>query len=400
MPITRPSIADRTAIAGVGSTAFTKRSNRSVLSLATEASLAAISDAGLTPEDIDGVVSYYWADRDTAWPHELVRSLGVRECHHQVFCSLGGGWACAAVANAAMAIHAGLCRAVLVYRAANSRSQPTMFGGEESGPFQWIRPIGAGHPANAYGAQVTAHMAQFGTTSEDMGRLAVLQRQHASLNTKAMMRTPLTLEEHQASDWVVYPFRLFDCCLVSDGAVALVVTSTDQAVACSPAPVAIAAMAGGTMTDFSHATTIGAQDPWAVNAPRAAARLYETGGFGPEEIDLAELYDPFTGMCLLHIEGFGLTDPGQSAAFVAGGGAGLDGSLPINTHGGMLSEAATAGLGHVVEAVQQLRPTGVNDDLCSGAHSYDRAECRQVRDARRALVCGESGDSALLLRRL
>lgn len=138
---------------------------------------------------------------------------------------------------------------------------------------------------------------------------------------------------------------------------------------------------------------------WQTHAERAAPQLYRQAGVTVADIDLAELYDPFTGMCLLHIEGFGLAPPGEGAAWVREGNSSLDGSLPVNTHGGLLSEGYLQGLNHVVEAVQQLRSTGVADDFCRGPHTFDRTSCRQVRGAKMALVCGEAGHSALLLHR-
>jgi acetyl-CoA acetyltransferase len=384
------------AIAGVGSTTFTKASERSVLDLATDAALTAIADAGLRPEDVDGLVSYFWSARDTVFPAELVRALGMTECHYQAFDALGGSWACSAVITAAMAIHAGLCETVLVYRAANGASERFVYPQQTSGRDQWSLPFGVAHAAAVFGPHVMAHMDRFGTASTDLAQVAVAQREHARLNTKAMMREPLTVEQHQASPWIVRPFRLFDCCINSDGAVAVVVTSAERARRLACRPVLIAGMEGGSMTGIGE--TYGAGHAWELSATGASARLYARAGITPEDIDLAELYDPFTGMCLLHMEGFGIAPRGGAGAFVREGGNRLDGVTPVNTHGGLLSEAYTAGLGHVVEAVQQLRPGGVPDDLCHGEHTYDRSSCRQVRDADVALVCSESGDSSLLLR--
>ncbi|MGO4155530.1 thiolase C-terminal domain-containing protein [Cupriavidus sp. YAF13] len=138
---------------------------------------------------------------------------------------------------------------------------------------------------------------------------------------------------------------------------------------------------------------------WDLHAGTLAQSLYRKAGIRAEDIDVAEIYDPFTGMALLHIEQFGLAPPGQAAARVRSGELALDGAIPTNTHGGHLSEGNIAGLGHVVEAVQQLREGGVRDDLCSTGHDYDRCRCRQVRNAEFALVGSESGDSALILRR-
>jgi acetyl-CoA acetyltransferase len=235
-------------------------------------------------------------------------------------------------------------------------------------------------------------MERFGATTDHLGHVAVTQRAHAVLNTKAQMRTPLSLDDHQRSPWVVYPFRLLDCCLQSDGAVAVVVTSAERARDLRHAPVYISGMMGGTYPPQPTPT-------WEIEAARNAPKLFERAGIRPQDVDFAELYDPFTGMVLLHVEGFGLAPPGAAPALFRSGNAGLDGTLPVNTHGGLLSETYMNGLNHVIEAVQQLRRGGVVDDLCAGPHDYDRQHCRQLRDPQFGLVCGECGASSLLLRR-
>lgn len=386
----RQAMSEKTAIAGLGWTRFSTSSGTTVLNLAAEASLNAIGDAGLDVQDVDGVITY-WNEPDTIRPHELVHALGLREVHYSVFNAMGGTWSSAAVATAAMAVHAGVCKNVLVFRAANGRSErPTRDERRASGASQWTTPFGQLHAAATFGHRATAHMARYGTTTLDMAHLAVRQRAHAVLNKKAQMRTPITVEDHQASRWIVYPYRLLDCCLQTDGAVAVVVTSAERARDLKQAPVYIMSGVGGE-GDGTVA--------WESNGVKAAPRLYEGAGVSPDEIDFAELYDPFTLQCMLHMEDFGLVGKGESGAFVREGRNGLDGEIPINTHGGLLSEGYVQGLNHVVEAVQQLRPEGVVDDLCEGAHTYDRATCRQVRKAEVALVCGEEGASGLVLRK-
>src|SRR4051794_4990072 len=388
------AISGRTAISGIGWTAFTRSADRSVLGLATEASLRAVDDAGLAVGDIDGVVTFFH-NQDTIAPRQLVQALGLQDCHFQIMGALGGGWACAAVASAAMAIHAGLCRNVLVFRAMKGRSESSKPARIAPSEEQWSRPFGISHAAARFGPHVAAHMARYGTTSLDFGHLAVTQREHARLNRKSMMTDPMTIEDHQASPWVIYPFRLLDCCIRSDGAVALIVSAADRARDTRHGPVYLRSMMGGTLTN-QHGT-LHADGLWELNAHRAAGKLYAGGGLSPADVDLAELYDPFTGICLMHIEGFGLAGPGEAGARVRAGDCSLDGPIPVNTHGGLLSEAYMHGLGHVVEAVQQLRRGGVVDDFCPGAHDHDRTHCRQVRDAKVGLVCGECGDSSLLL---
>lgn len=388
-------LQDRAAITGVGWTNFSWESDRTVLSLATEASLRAINDAGLTVDDVDGLVTYFY-NQDTVPPRALVHSLGLGHCNFQIYNALGGGWACAAVGTAAMAIHAGVCRNVLIYRAFNGQSEryPPVQG--PPGEDQWRLPFGISHAAARFGPYITAHMARFGTTSRDLGRVAVTQRINAALNNKAMKTAPLTLEEHQQSPWLIWPFRRADCCLRTDGATAIVISSAEQAGDLRHAPVLVTGFLGGSMSIALG--TQGAAQPWHVNAHQAANTLYARAGISPADVDIAELYDPFTGMVLLHMEGFDLVGEGEAASAFADGRASLDGTIPVNTHGGLLSEAYLQGLGHVVEAVQQLRPGGVIDDGCAGEHDYQREHCRQVREPRLALVCGECGDSSLLLR--
>lgn len=388
----QPSIADQTAITGIGWTTFSKASGTSVLNLAVEASLNAIADAGLGVDDIDGVINFQYNHTDTIYPRELYYALGMTGCNFQILDAHGGASACSMVAAAAMAVHAGMCKHVLVFRAMNGRSARRPGAARlPEGSGQWVVPFGSTHAAASFGPYYTAYMARYGATTADLGHVAVTQRAHAALNTKAQMRAPLTLADHQRSPWVVYPFRLFDCCLQTDGGMALIVSSAERARSLRQAPVLISAMMGGVYPTQPDAT-------WEIEARRAAPILYERAGLAPSDVDFAELYDPFTGMVLLHVEGFGLAAPGAAPELFRTGGASLDGTLPVNTHGGLLSEGYMQGLNHVIEAVQQLRPGGVVDDLCSGAHDYDRAHCRQLRDPHVGLVCGECGSSSLLLR--
>lgn len=387
-------IKDKTAIVGIGWTPFTRNSGTSVGNLAAQASLNAIRDAGLSVDDIDGMVTYFHKRMDTIPPTSLVHALGLKNCTYNVMGDQGGSWNCAAVTTAAMAVHAGICKNVLVYRAQNTytegRAARAGRGYDVSGEEQFTTPFGWHHAAASFGFYATAHMARYGTTTLDFAHLAVTERQHAMLNQKAMMRKPMTIEDHQNSRWIVYPYRLLDCCQQTDGAVALVVTSADRARDCRHAPVYIMAGVGGA------GPTAGL---WETNGVNNGPLLYEGAGITPADLSFAELYDPFTFMCMTHMEDYGLCKKGEVGAWVRGGHNRLDGQMPVNTHGGLLSEAHVHGLNHVIEAVQQLRPEGVVDDLCAGLHTYDRTVCRQVRAPEIGLVCGESGGSALVLRK-
>ncbi len=389
-------IKDKTAIVGIGWTEFTRHSGTTSLNLALEASLKAIFDAGLSPKQIDGVFTHFHRHVDTPGPREMVRGLGLEKCNFELFNSVGGSWNCSAVMTAASIVHAGIVNYALLYRAMNrySEGRPTRArrAEEVSGEDQWRTPFGSHHAAANFGHVATAHMAKYGTTSLDFAHLAVTEREHALLNKKAMMRPkgPITIEDHQNSRWIVYPFRLLDCCQETDGAVAMVITTAERARDLKHPPVYIMSGVGGS------GPTRGL---WETNAANAAPLLFEGAGVTAKDVSFAEIYDPFTLMCLTHIEDYGLVKKGEAGAWVREGHNKLDGSCPVNTHGGLLSEAHIHGQNHVIEAVQQLRPEGVVDDLCEGPHTYDRTKCRQVRKPEIALVCGEAGGSSMLLRR-
>jgi acetyl-CoA acetyltransferase len=352
----------------------------------------AIEDAGLEVDEIDGVVSYFWRKNDTVHPHELADLLGLPAVNFQVFHDGGGNWNAGAVLSAAMLVHSGMCTNVLVYNGRNRYSEGRQKRAEEAfdttGFEQFEAPFGSHHAAAGFGQYATAQMPKYGISTLDFAHLAVTQRRHAVLNTKAMMRPKglISIDDHQNSRWIVYPYRLLDCCVENDGAVALVVTSAERARRLRHNPVYIM---GGSSGRFDRYGDHGA----------TAARVFAGAGISPSEVDVAEIYDNFTFMCLKHLADYGLTPAGEVGAWVRAGHNGLDGDLPVNTHGGLLSEAHFMGLNHVVEAVQQLRDGGVVDDLCTGPHTYDRATCRQVRDPEIAFICGVLGGSAVVLRK-
>ena len=386
-------IKDKTAIVGIGWTEFTRNSGVSTLTLAADAGLKAIADAGLKARDIDGVVTWYHKHPDTVSAQELANAMEL-DCHYELFANEGGHWMCAAVMSAAAVVHAGICKNLLMYVARNTysegRGRRARDRSDASGADQFSSPFGMHHAATIFALPVTAHMARYGTTTLDFAHLAVTQRRHASLNKKAIMRKPITVEDHQNSRWISYPYRLLDCCQQNDGAVAVVITSAERARDLRHEPVYIMSGVGG------DSPTAGI---WETNGANIAPLIYEGAGITPRDVSLAELYDPFTGMCMLHMEDFGLVPKGEVGRWVTEGRNALDGDLPVNTHGGLHSEAHFIGLNHVVEAVQQLRPAGVVDDLCEGPHTYDRTMCRQVRNPQIALLCGESGGSGMLLRK-
>jgi acetyl-CoA acetyltransferase len=208
-------------------------------------------------------------------------------------------------------------------------------------------------PSQEIALAARAHMQRYGTKHEDLGRIAVLSRTHALDNARAMMRKPMTIDDYLESRWIVEPFRMFDCCLETDGAVALVVVSAERAKDLPHRPVLIQGAAwGGGVNIVNSGQTDLSESPARLIAPR----LYEAAGLGPSDIEFAELYDCFTYNVLSQIEGYGFAEPGGVPAKLQSGDFDrATGTLPINTHGGLLSEGYLHGMNHVYEAVEQIR---------------------------------------------
>jgi acetyl-CoA acetyltransferase len=208
-------------------------------------------------------------------------------------------------------------------------------------------------PSQEIAMAARAHMLKYGTTNEDLGRIAVLSRTNALDNDQAMMRTPMSLDDYLASRWIVEPFRKYDCCLETDGAVAVVLVRADRAADLPHRPVLVQGAAwGGGITIVNNGHTDIADSP----AKPIAERLYAAAGLGPDDIELAELYDCFTYNVLSQIEGYGFADPGSVPDLLRDGTFDrATGRLPLNTHGGLLSEGYIHGMNHVYEAVLQIR---------------------------------------------
>ncbi|MGP3910487.1 thiolase C-terminal domain-containing protein [Nonomuraea sp. 10N515B] len=379
---------DVTAIAGVGYTPFTKDSGVSTLTLACRAVLAALEDAGLTADDVDGLATHRVGD--SAPPTLVGPALGLTDLAWHLDQFGGGSVSHAVVGQAALAVAAGLAETVVCYRAINARSEFRMGGtgrGVPASPeVQYQAPYGYVAPPQQYAMYARAHMLKYGTKAEHFGHLAVTQRANAAKNPRALMRTPITLDDYLASRWIAEPFRLLDCCLETDGACAVVVTTAERARSLRRPPVLISAAAWGGGT--SHLSAPDA-DPTVTAAAVLAPRLYAQAGLGPEDVDVAEIYDCFTYSVIVQLEDYGFCAKGEGGPYVASGATALDGPLPVNTHGGFLSEGYVHGVNHIAEAVSQLRGD---------------AGDRQVPGAEVALSTAQPGyilpaTSALILRR-
>ena len=360
------TLSGKAAIAGIGATEFSKDSGRSELRLAAEACLSALHDAGLGPADVDGLVTF---TGDTNAEIAVQRELGIPALRFFSRVDYGGGAACGTVAHAAMAVATGQADVVVCYRAFNERSghrfgQATASGRADSTglEFSWHLPFGFATPAAWVAMQARRYMHEYGATSEDFGRVAVAMRRHAATNPQAWFHgRPITLEEHQASRWIVDPLHLLDCCQESDGGVALVVTSTDRARDLRNPPTVIAAAAQGTGPDqmmmFGYYTGDLATLP-AMGTVGAA--LWARSGLTPADVQTAILYDHFTPFVLIQLEELGFCGRGEAPDFIKDGGIELGGRLPVNPNGGQLGEAYIHGMNGIAEAVRQLRGTAAN----------------------------------------
>ncbi len=356
------------SIAGIGATEFSKESRRSELQLAAEATRTALDDAGLSPSDVDGLVTF---TMDTNSEVALARELGIPELSFFSRIGYGGGAACATVQQAVMAVATGMADVVVCYRAFNERSghrfgqvataaatASTSSGLDNS----WTYPMGLGTPGAQVAMFAQRYMHEYGATSEDFGRVAVADRKHAATNPNAWFyQRPITLAEHQESRWITEPLHLLDCCQESDGGVALVVTSTERARDLPHPPAVIAAAAQGsgpdqfTMTSYYRDSLSGLPEMGVVGR-----QLWEQSGLAPQDMRMGVLYDHFTPFVLVQLEELGFCGRGEAKDFIADGAIELGGRFPLNTHGGQLGEAYIHGMNGIAEGVRQIRGTSVN----------------------------------------
>lgn len=369
------NIRGRYALVGIGESEVGRRSEKSSTALGLEAAVAAIKDAGLDKKQIDGLITHQ--PRNNPQPNcsaLLAERLGIRPAYINDI-SLGGSAAVSMVVNAVSAIEAGLCSTVLC--ASGGGGQPVSRNGRKhgilaSGWEDFMVPFGAVGAPIDYALGARRHMHEYGTTSRQFGAIAVACRKHASLNPNAQMRTPITIEDHQNSRMIADPFHLLDCSLVSVGAGAVIVTGGERARDCPNPPAYVLGMGYscrfGSIAYADNLTTGAGKE--------ASAQAFRMAELTPKDVDVVELYDCFTYTVLVTLEDYGFCKKGEGGDFVESGRIELGGELPVNTHGGLLSQAHVGGILHITEAVVQLR------------HG---AGARQVKDAEVAAVSGQCG---------
>jgi acetyl-CoA acetyltransferase len=369
---------NRVAIVGVADTEVGVVPQYSATQLYVRAARLALEDAGITKDQVDGLITC------ASWAEPYLYHAEMIAEYMQIFprycmgAPAGGGTTLAMMHHAASAIISGMCDTVLITMADSQVSGLSRDKAVEmmstAGHPQFERPYGPPIPA-FYALLARAHEHAYGTTAEQRAAVAVACRKHASLNPAAQMRKPISIEDVLASRMISDPLHLLDCSLVSDGGAAFIMTSAERAHDFKQKPVYLLGVGEG----HSHEHVSQALNLTSSAAKQAGGRAYAMAGLGPKEVDLAELYDCFTPVVIIELEDLGFCPKGEGGRFVEGGRIELGGELPVNTHGGLLSHCHPGHPGSmfsITEAVRQLRGS------CG---------TRQVKDAKIALVHGQGG---------
>jgi acetyl-CoA acetyltransferase len=369
-----------TAIVGIGESRLGRVPGMTALELQREAAEAALADAGLTFGDIDGLLTTPVRTENWAMPCGMVaQEFGLRPRYIATL-DVAGASGCSMVMHAAMAVATGQAGAVLCVA-----GQPGLSHRGRDSMVKTLAGAGWAHPdleapygplvPTLYALVAQRHMAEYGTTAEQLAEVAVAMRGWAAMNSNAQKREPISIADVLASPMVTSPLHVLDCALVSDGAVAVIVTGRDRARDLRRRPV----LPLGAGSGFSHGYIGEYQSLTSTAAADAGREAFRQAGVMPADIDVAQLYDCFTITVIIELEDLGFCAKGEGGAFVQGGRIGPGGSLPVTTHGGLLSAGhpgLAGGMFHVAEAVRQLRGD---------------AGARQVNDAELALVHGNGG---------
>ena len=394
------TLKDKVAIVGMGHTPFVRegKSGRSAFSMALEAITNASDDAGIPVKDIDGFATYMSESSD---PYTLAQTLGVTETHFMDRFSGGGESLAGIVHHSAMAIASGAAETIVCYRSLGGSARQTSRSADRvvqqaqevsgNGGFRtdFLEPFGAFIPAQFYAIQFNRHMIDFGTTTRQLGALVVSQNKNAQRNPNAInYGRPLTLEDHANARPIADPYRLFDCTQWVDAGGAVIVTSAERARSLKQPPVYLMGAAEGSGRPDQMYNQMRHQARFNTAGFVEIARdLYDRAGIGTQDIDVAQIFQTFSGQTLLALEDFGFCGQGEAGPFVESGAIDWpSGKLPINTHGGDLGEGYLHGFGNLLEGVRQMRGTSTS----------------QVQDAETCLVTsGPSAmpTSALILRR-
>ncbi len=403
------SLVGKYAIVGIGETEYSRASGRTTRAMGAMAIRRAMDDAGLDSTQVDGMLSYHSGDSTPST--SIMYDLGLRP-NFYMDCSGGGSSSEALIGLAMGAIEAGMCDTVAIFRSMNGYSNfriggtGTRAASGISGIDLMKRPYGLISAVQQFAFNFTKHMATYGVKSEDLAHIKVAHSNHASNNPKAMMKQRVSVQDVMDSRWIIRPVaHLLDCCLETDNATCVIVTSAERAKNMKQTPAHIIGVQGrgtkpGGDFHFQHGNM------GRVAGHYVGPRIFDMAGVKHEDIDVTGCYDAFTYTVLLQLEDYGWCEKGDGKDYVKSGAINLGGKRPNNTSGGHLCEAYTHGMNMVIENVRQLR--GTVDDYCpdaaNGVHTYDYSEggCRQVKDAEISMNMGwgtPAVGSALIMRK-
>ena len=381
-----PGLKDKYAIVGIGMTEISRNSGRTTRTLGVEALRSAMQDAGLGPDDVDGMLSYH--GNDSTGSPTIAGDLGIR-LNFYMDCSGGGSSTEALIGIAIGVIEAGMCNTVAIFRAMNGYTEARIGGTGRQAPVFRGDSVTAGihgmtSAGQSFAPSFMRHMYEYGTTSEQVAHVKVAHSKHASNNPRAFYKERVSVQDVLDSRWITKPLHLLDCCVETDNGVAIIVTSAERARDLRQKPAYIMGVAGR-VNKHQPGGYHWTRGPISrVAGHYAAPIVFGQAGITPDDVDITGSYDAFTFTTMLQLEAYGFCAEGEGGDYVSSGIIELGGARPNNTHGGHLCEGYTHGISHVVENVRQLR--GLADDYCpnwaQGEHTYDYSEggCRQVRD--------------------
>nr|WP_145485953.1 MULTISPECIES: lipid-transfer protein [Streptomyces] len=351
-------LKDATAIVGIGQTAFAKHLPEDEKTLACRAVLAALDDAGIAPGEVDAVASYTMEETDEV---ELAKAVGFGDLTYFGKVGFGGGGSCATVAHLATAIAAGQATVGVAWRSRKRGSGPrpwTGATGQLPTPAQWTRPFGLLRPVDETAMLARRYMHEYGATRDHLFNVALACRNRANQNPAAVTYDrPLTREMYMTSRWISEPLCLFDNCLETDGASACVVVGRERARDCRRRPVYVHAAAQGLPAQHHGMVNYWNDDPLTGPSWTTARQLWKHAALTPDDVDVAQIYDGFSILVPLSLEGYGFCGRGEGGAFTEQGALETGGRLPLNTGGGGLSEGYVHGFNLITEGVRQLRGT-------------------------------------------
>lgn len=379
-------LKDKTAIVGIGQTEFSKSIDSTELNLACKAIKNALDDAGIHPNQVDALGSFTYEETPE---FEIARNLGFGNLTYWSQAPYGGGASCAAIGHVAIAIASGIASVGVVWRS-RKRGDPSsrMWSHTEEKIFdhwKWSRPSGLVRPVDESSMLMRRYMHDYGYTREDLANVSIQLRKYANANQDALMNEKkLSLDDYMNARMISDPLCLYDNCLESDGAIAIVITNLDIAKKLNNKPAMIHSFSQGMSKEHQLMTHYHSDNPLESSSYVTAKNIWRLSDYAPKDIDVAQIYDAFSPMIPFSLEAYNFSPQGESLNLIKEGLIDINGDLPVNTSGGSLSEVYLHGMNLITEGVKQIRGSSFN----------------QVKNAKLALIttCDATPNAALILK--